>query len=200
MNASTLGLRIERLRLEKKLSKKELAKVIGVSGTTIGQWEKGEVVPRDDKVNRLAQYFNVSFEWLRVGVDSTLVSNVVEGKIISIRPYVSSLPDLFFDLRELPKGHSNHLMYVKMDGDNGGDILPNNSTLIIDVKDNNIKDGKIYFFEYQGYHSVRKVSFTSTGVRLCPLDLTKGRDELVTFQTLSQFKIVGRIVMSSSFR
>ncbi|HHC6517200.1 TPA: XRE family transcriptional regulator [Vibrio parahaemolyticus] len=200
MKTSALGQRIERLRTERKLTKKSLAKILNVSGTTIGQWEKGEIIPRDDKIERLAQYFDVSFEWLRVGIDKELLVNKLKGQAILIKPYASNLPDLIFDLRELPQEHSDCLVYVKMDGDSGGDVLPVGCTIIIDTKDNNIKDGKIYLLEYQSYLTVRKLSFTSTGVRLLPLELMKGKEEVVTFQTLSQMNIIGRVIMSSSYR
>ncbi|MDN3631348.1 helix-turn-helix domain-containing protein [Vibrio lentus] len=65
----TLCQRLEDLRIKFRQTKEDVARIAKVTGTTIGEWEKDLSIPRDDKLKRLAEYYNVSFEWLRVGVN-----------------------------------------------------------------------------------------------------------------------------------
>ena len=58
--------RLKELRLEKGLSQKELSKKLGgqISPAAIGFWEKRTRVPNLDAVILLANYFNVSIDFL----------------------------------------------------------------------------------------------------------------------------------------
>ncbi|WP_290033691.1 helix-turn-helix domain-containing protein [Ligilactobacillus cholophilus] len=59
-----LGSRIRELRKEKKMSQRELAEKLNVSQQTIGAWEIERIVPGADTLNILANYFNVSTDYL----------------------------------------------------------------------------------------------------------------------------------------
>ena len=59
-----LGERLRQLREENKLSQKELAKYLGVTGRTISYYEYGKRFPSPETLNRIADYFNVSLDWL----------------------------------------------------------------------------------------------------------------------------------------
>ena len=51
-------------RKRKKLSQRELGKLVGVSGTIIGAYEKGTRSPRAKTLQQLAQALDVSMNWL----------------------------------------------------------------------------------------------------------------------------------------
>lgn len=57
-------MRLKELRDEKKLSQEEVAKAIGTSQTNIGRWEKGLNEPSSGFVIKLANYFEVSIDYL----------------------------------------------------------------------------------------------------------------------------------------
>lgn len=58
------GMRLITLRLEKNITQKELADALGIDKTMISQYE-GEIIKPDyDTVERLAQYFGVTMEYL----------------------------------------------------------------------------------------------------------------------------------------
>lgn len=59
-----IGQTIRDLRKLKKISQSELAKLIGVSQTTITAWETGKAEPSSSAVNSLADYFNVTTDYL----------------------------------------------------------------------------------------------------------------------------------------
>lgn len=63
--------RLKNLRLNKGLSQVELAKELGVSHASIGMYEAGQRVPRDNIRELIADYFNVDTNYL-MGFDRTL--------------------------------------------------------------------------------------------------------------------------------
>ncbi|MEZ8822581.1 XRE family transcriptional regulator [Vibrio sp. 10N.222.54.A1] len=190
----TLGQRLEDLRIKFRLTKEDVARIAKVTGTTIGKWEKDLIIPRDTKLKRLAEHYNVSFEWLRVGVDSAKVTPVPESFAVSIQSYKGGGEPVFVDARLLPSGHSERLVYILVEGNSMGEVLPDGSTLIVDIEDKHFKDEKLYVFKTQDFVSIRRLSFTSTGVRLQSLGSQK--DELLTFQQLSKVDVLGRIISS----
>ncbi|EGQ7678712.1 MULTISPECIES: LexA family transcriptional regulator [Vibrio harveyi group] len=196
---SSLGSRLESLRCNAKLSKEAVARVVDVKGATIGKWERDEVIPRDHNLRKLAAYFGVSFEWLRVGIDGSTVFNHDDNDVVVIQSFFPDERALVFDSKELVEPNSSNLVYLKMNDDSGGDIFPYRSILIIDVKDKHIKDEKIYVLRRFQYLLIRKLSFTTGGVRLQSLS-DAGPSEVISFQALSDVELIGRVVSSISPR
>lgn len=61
---SVIGTRIKELRLNKKVTQKEIAEGIGVSSVSIQRFEYGSVRPSLDTLLALADYFDVSLDYL----------------------------------------------------------------------------------------------------------------------------------------
>jgi transcriptional regulator with XRE-family HTH domain len=57
-------IRIKELRLERKMKQAELAKIIGVSQNTLSYWERGEYKPDNAALQKLADFFLVSIDYL----------------------------------------------------------------------------------------------------------------------------------------
>ena len=60
--------RLKELRLDKKLSQRELAKATGFSQAAIARWESNLQIPNIDVAITFAKYFNVSTDFL-LGLD-----------------------------------------------------------------------------------------------------------------------------------
>ena len=58
------NMRLKELRLANGLTQKELAKSIEVGRTTISEYESGKIVPKHEGLLKLANYFNVSVDYL----------------------------------------------------------------------------------------------------------------------------------------
>jgi len=56
--------RIKILRLEKKLTQIEFAKKLNMSNGTIGSWETGAVLPSVSVLIKIADFFEVSTDYL----------------------------------------------------------------------------------------------------------------------------------------
>ena len=59
-----LGSRIRELRKERKMSQRELAEKLNVSQQTIGAWETERIVPGADTLGIIANYFDVTSDYL----------------------------------------------------------------------------------------------------------------------------------------
>ena len=60
----TLGEKITDLRKKRGLSQEELAITLGVSRQAVSKWELGDATPDTDKIVALAEYFDVTTDWL----------------------------------------------------------------------------------------------------------------------------------------
>lgn len=62
--------RIKELRTEAKLTQYELGKIIGVSDASINKYEKDLMTPKIDKLEKMAEVFHVSVDYLTGRTDS----------------------------------------------------------------------------------------------------------------------------------
>ncbi|WP_025727752.1 helix-turn-helix domain-containing protein [Heyndrickxia ginsengihumi] len=58
------GDRLKRLRINKKLTQEELGKIVNVTKVSISGYEKGKRSPDTETLNMLADYFNVTTDYL----------------------------------------------------------------------------------------------------------------------------------------
>lgn len=61
---ATLGDRIKQLLTEKNITQEELGKIVGVVKSTMSMYEGGKSTPNDDIKKMLANYFDVSIDYL----------------------------------------------------------------------------------------------------------------------------------------
>ena len=64
MERNFYGNKIAELRCEAKISQRQLAKEIGTSQANLSRWEKGTIAPSILECWRLADYFNVTIDFL----------------------------------------------------------------------------------------------------------------------------------------
>ena len=59
-----LGNNIKELRKSKRMTQRDLAVAMRVSQQTVGAWETGRAIPGSDTLGELADYFNVTTDYL----------------------------------------------------------------------------------------------------------------------------------------
>lgn len=106
MDTNVLGKRIKKLREKKKLNQIEFSKILNISNTTLSQYEAGNRTPSDQIKEKVADYFDVSIDYLLGRTDiynsqnakseiDTLhnldVSNLPEDDIRKVKEYVEML-------------------------------------------------------------------------------------------------------------
>ncbi|WP_125154312.1 helix-turn-helix domain-containing protein [Clostridium rectalis] len=79
--------RIKQERLKRELSQRELAKIMNVSKQTISNWENGNRVPDVLTLKKLADYFNVSTDYLLCRTDhpqGMIQNTTIDGNNIEL--------------------------------------------------------------------------------------------------------------------
>ena len=61
--------RMKALRLEAKLTQKEIAEKLKISTAFYGQWETGKKTPASKNLSKIADFFNVSTDYLLGNTD-----------------------------------------------------------------------------------------------------------------------------------
>lgn len=64
MKKTEFSIRMKNLRNNKKLSMSELAKILGVSKSSINMWENGSSIPKQEILIRISREFDVSIDYL----------------------------------------------------------------------------------------------------------------------------------------
>lgn len=70
---------IKLLRVEKGLSQEQLAKEVHVTQTAVSQWELGRTAPDKDVANALADFFDVSLDFLLDRADDRSNSYIAQN-------------------------------------------------------------------------------------------------------------------------
>lgn len=68
--------RIQKLRKEANMTQNDLAKIIGVSDASINKYEKDLMTPKIDKLEKIAETFHVSVDYL-TGKPDVVNSDVI---------------------------------------------------------------------------------------------------------------------------
>lgn len=99
------------LRENKRMTQRQLAKIIHVTPGTISNYEKGVHYPDVEKLKDLADFFDVSTDYLLGRCESTLspgvlMESVVEGKTVG---------EVIQSIQRLPSDRRNALLLILED-------------------------------------------------------------------------------------
>lgn len=72
---STFSVRLKELRKERRLTQKQLAQILFVDDTSISKYENGKNGPENVILQQMADYFNVSIDYLLGRTDNRNSSN-----------------------------------------------------------------------------------------------------------------------------
>lgn len=73
------GDNLKKLRSEMGITQTELAKVIGVKPSTVGMYETGERQPNFEIEEKIADFFNVSLDYLRGKTEKKAPDNIKDA-------------------------------------------------------------------------------------------------------------------------
>ena len=68
--------RLHTLRQNKNISQEQIGEVLGIDGKSYGKYEQFANAPKIDNLIRLAQYFDVSLDYLILGKETTTIERV----------------------------------------------------------------------------------------------------------------------------
>ena len=164
--SKSIGDRIYSLRKKLGLSQEEFARRIGVSRQVVSKWEMDQVIPLTDKLKKISEEFNVSYEEIFsdqevIGKNNNIIKYlllflgivIVEVVIILIYTYVLDEGDYEYKcvgtktyyVDKIYDGDDDNYKYVILiDGNNQV-----NNVKVKNVIINNIEVGNSYEFVYR---------------------------------------------------
>lgn len=102
----TIGERIRQLRIEKELTQTQLSDIFHIAKSTLSQYENNIRTPNDDIKIKLANYFNVSLDYL---LGKTNIKNY-ESKETTVALHTDDYDEL---PQEAKDEINNFIEYVK---------------------------------------------------------------------------------------
>lgn len=89
---ATLGQRIKQLRKEHNLTQEEFGKIFGIVKSTVSLYEHDKSIPDDSIKNMIADYFNVSIDYLLGRTDIRYpAKKTVDDRLKEVvGPYIAS--------------------------------------------------------------------------------------------------------------
>lgn len=81
---ASLGSRISYLRNKRGISQEEFSKILKIGKSTLGMYEIDKREPSHEMSARIANYFNVSLDWLLTGNEKDTEYNLPEEVILKV--------------------------------------------------------------------------------------------------------------------
>ena len=140
----TVGDRIRELREARDIKQKELVAYCGVSGSLFSQYENNKVIPPDDIKLKIAEFFNVSVDYLlgRTDIDEEAVMDKEIVRLPIIGTIRAGEPILavqniegyqIIERRHLTPGYE--YFFLKVVGDSMNIIAPEGSLVLVRKQD-----------------------------------------------------------------
>ena len=111
LDKEKLGLLLTKLRNTKDLSRDGMGELLGVSGSTIKRWERGEAIPSMMDVIHICNEFNISLEEVYEGQIS--IEREVNRKLASVDSGIDSINDRIASTDETVSNISNDISDIK---------------------------------------------------------------------------------------
>ena len=204
-----LGENLKELRLRDGLSQEELAEHVGVTKSTISQWERGVFYPKHKYINILAKFFTVSVETL-IDRKKTIKINESECCEITKIPFYHSINAAagsgyqndfndtydyeFISLKDLPyKKNYDDIFCIKVSGDSMEPVLKNGSLIVVDASQKDLIDGSMYVFIQDDFIRVKIFSYEKQQIKVVSYN-SRYKDEYYRFDEISDLHIIGKVV------
>lgn len=201
--------RIKELRLEKGINMAQVAKELNIPYTTYVNYEKGDREPNSEMLVLLANYFNVSVDYLIGRSDLRdqelkLKSPVIADNNVSF-PVIGELAagyehiameDWSGETIEIPESYlkgrkREDYLVLSVKGDSMYPHYQNGDKVLILKQDCINESGDVAAVIYDGeYATLKKVEYKKDAVRLLPLNPEYMPKE-ISGADLEQFKIIG---------
>ncbi len=203
-----LGDRIRKIREDKlKISKKELADILGISQSAVNQWEKGINFPSQKRLISLARVLDVSYEWLVSGFGD--LDKKDDGSFeLPFFEEISNATSLgFFNGESEAMMISSHLIPIPVDkldkniialrihGDSMEPAISDKGIVFVDISDTRIVDGKVYVYKQGDILRVKKFEYSVNGLIIKSFNSSYA-DERIGYKEFGKFWVVGRVLYS----
>lgn len=205
----TPGERIKELRAKNGISQKQLSHDLGYKTyTTVSKWESDASLPPGKELKKLAEYFQVSTDYI-LGLDDSPNNTYRNDENSNEILFLESLNPNY--LREehttrtikvpryILKESISSYFVLNVHTDSMNRLIPNgNKVVILDfslTKDDFLKTGDIVILKYQGEYRLKYLRKADTMIYLEPHSYLEGFSTLTfTKEEFDKIEIVGKVV------
>ena len=99
----------QRLLDEKGLKNADVARATGISNMTLSDWKRGKTVPKTDKMRKIAEYLNVSVDYLMTGNEVQFIVETAKKDVL-LTTMPSKIKEYTLKLSEMPKEKQEQIM------------------------------------------------------------------------------------------
>lgn len=164
----SLSSKLKSKRTALGLSQRELAKKVGVTGTSISQWEREENIPKGASLFKLAEVLEVSIEWLTNG--KLELKHPPEYNIpVDYYPNVKAsggggafieneiAQTIFIPRNAIKSSSKENIKCIHVSGDSMEPSILEGAIIAIDVQLTDLIDGHFYVFDQEGHLRVKEL-------------------------------------------
>ncbi len=200
----------DRLRKQREklgIRKHELAKNVGVSLTTIQQYESGQM-PRGEFAVRLAHELNCSLDWLLAGRKADINHEINQQDLVHL-PVVEAIFEPASDgfaLRSCARGHyvfyadflhakgdPSKMVLLRVMGDSMQPRILNNDMVLIDQGQTKLMPSQMYAINIEGMVYIKLVDAVPSKLLLSSVNPAYTPIEL-DIKMQSSINIIGRVI------
>lgn len=202
---------IKKLLETKRKTQTDMARDLGIAETTVSSWVNCERYPRLDKIQLMADYFNVRRSELTEEKTDTCkelkirdypyFSTVSAGLPIEVEP-ISSFSTETIAVPDYIMGKwagSNDIYIMRVNGDSMNRIIPHNSLIAVKKVDiHSLKNGDIVVFSHEQEYAVKRFYVDETSQRVIFRPDSSDRrfvDFTVPFEGAENVRIHGKVVV-----
>lgn len=99
----------QRLLDEKGLKNADVARATGISNMTLSDWKRGKSVPKSDKMRKIAEYLNVSVDYLMTGNEAQFIVEAAKNDAL-LTEMPGRIKEYALKLAEMPKEKQEQIM------------------------------------------------------------------------------------------
>ncbi|AWA97959.1 helix-turn-helix domain-containing protein (plasmid) [Vibrio harveyi] len=203
----SLGGRIQKIREGSlRISKKELAKILGVSQSAVNQWEKGVNYPSQKRLIELSRVLNTTYEWLVNGTTQSIgdesefeipffenINCSAGGGFINEDGESIMVSSHFLPL--LNSVRVETLIALRVHGDSMEPAISDEGIVFIDTADKKIIDGKVYVYKQADVLRVKRLEYSVNGLVIKSFN-DRYSDERISKKDFDDFCVIGRVIYS----
>ena len=205
-----IGKNIKKLREARKITQKDLARLLDVSSyTTIGKWESGSNFPQGRELIKLSKLFNVSVdEILDLKPLPKITNDLSEYKYLpttisaGVPLNIESISEDEIEKIEIPDklmgsyAGKEDVYITKISGDSMNKIIPDGSFIALRkvTSVNELQDGDIVLFSDEHEYSVKRFYRTNDTLAFRPDSNNPSYFDHITSTNNSNLVIYGKVV------
>ena len=201
-NKQVMAKNISRLMKENNIDRKKLSNDLKVKYTTLSDWINAKTYPRIDKIELLADYFNVTKADLVEDKEKQVLETLPVKKIPVVSKISAGLPIyseenlidyIYFATNKLNSDKEE--FGLKVSGDSMDKIFQDGDIVVVE-KDSIVENGQLGVVMINGYNAtVKRIRYNGDQVILIP-ESNKTNHYPQVYGKNDEVKIIGRVVAS----